>query len=369
MSSWRPEKSWTGEWSIPEFLHEPVTERERGAIVAMSKAGFGPKKLAEAFEKADTVGEAVARFADQSQRALGELRRLNMRAVLPCDDEYPSVLKQIVAPPPLLYVRGRSLVDLKPCVAIVGARACTSGGAQFAHRLGEAISCAGFTVVSGLARGIDSAAHHGAVEGGKTIGVLGTGLDVCYPTSHRELADAVARSGALVSEFPPGVGPREWHFPARNRVIAGMSFALVAVEAGFRSGALITVAFAEDSGREIYACITGPENPAGEGIRALLKEGANLVIDADDLVDELIDLAVKQEYVLEGEVRPRRNDRPLTLEGDLRTVYEAVTEGTTTEDVVDITAFEMSTVTATLAELELMGYLACELGRWRRCKV
>src|SRR5205807_332199 len=139
VSSWRPEKSWTGQWCIPPLLEQPVTERERGAIVAMSKAGFGPRRLAEALEKANSVAEAVARFANQSQRALGELHRLNMRAVLPCDEEYPALLRQIVAPPPLLYVRGEPLNTLKPCVAIVGARACTSGGAQFAHRLGEAI--------------------------------------------------------------------------------------------------------------------------------------------------------------------------------------------------------------------------------------
>jgi DNA processing protein len=366
VSVWRPEKGWTGKWNIPPVLERPVTERERGAIVAMSKDGFGPKRLVDAFAEAESVTDAVGRYASRAVGALAELHAVGARAVLPCDDEYPPLLKRIVAPPPLLYVRGEPLEGLQPCVAIVGARACTSGAAQFAHRIGEAIACAGFTVVSGLARGIDSAAHHGAVEGGKTVGVLGTGVDVFYPVHHRELGERITRSGALVSEFPLGVGPREWHFPMRNRVIAGMSFALVAVEAGLRSGALITVAFAVDHDREVFACITGPENPAGEGIRALLKDGARIVIDADDLVDELIELAERQGYVLPGEVRPRRNDRPLELEGVQRAVYEAITEGTTAQDVADLTELEMSRVSTVLSELELAGYVRNEFGRWRR---
>ena len=366
MTSWRPEGGWSGAWSLPPLLEQPVTECERGAIIALSMAGMGPKKMAEAFSKAESISEVAGRFMTRGQSALVKLRASQSRAVLPSDEEYPPLLRQIVAPPPLLFVRGESLRVLTPCVAIVGARACTSGAARFAHRLGEAIACAGFTVVSGLARGIDSAAHHGALEAGKTVGVLGTGIDVCYPVQHKGLAERVVNNGATATEFPPGVGPREWHFPARNRIIAGMSFAIVAVEAGLRSGALITVAFAADDGREVFACITGPENPAGEGIRALIKDGARLVVDADDLVAELVDLAVNQGYALEGEVRPRKNDRPLELEGDLRAVYEAVTEQTTAEDVGDITSLDMSSVSVALSELELAGYLACELGRWRR---
>jgi DNA processing protein len=368
MTSWRPAKGWAGKWSIAPVLEQPVTDRERGAIVAMSMDGFGAKALNDAFMRGETVAEVARHSMPRSAAALATLRDIGARAVLPCDDEYPTLLKEIVGSPPLLYVRGSRLNELQPCVAIVGARACTTGAAQFAHRLGEAIASAGFTVVSGLARGIDSAAHHGAVEGGTTIGVLGTGIDVCYPSSHSELVGRIVASGALVTEFPPGVGPREWHFPARNRVIAGMSFAIVAVEAGLRSGALITVSFAEDHGREVFACITGPENPAGEGIRALIKDGARLVLDADDLVDDLIELAERQEYVLPGSVRPRRNEHPLELEGHQRVVYDAVTEGTTVEDISDITSLETSTVAVALSELELAGALTCEFGRWRRAR-
>ena len=366
MSSWRPAMSWTGEWSIPPLLEQPVTEHERGAIVALSQAGTGPKQLARMFEQGSSLAEVLGTFRKRASNALAHLRSLQTRAVLPCDDEYPKLLKQTAAPPLLLYVRGRPLDSLPPCVAIVGARACTSGAARFAHRIGEAVASAGFTVVSGLARGIDSSAHAGAVEGGTTIGVLGTGIDVCYPKQHRDLVDRVAMSGAVVTEFAPGVGPREWHFPARNRVIAGVSFAVVAVEAALRSGALITVAFAEDHDREVYACITGPENPAGEGIRALIKDGAHLVVDADDLVTDLIELAEQQGYVRPGEVRPRKNDLPVELGGVQRAVYEAVTEGTTVEDVIAVTSLDLSIVAVALSELELGGLLSCEFGRWRR---
>ncbi len=362
----RPTTSWMGEWTVPPLLEHPVTEHERGAIVALSQAGMGPKRLARAFEGAECLDEVLGTFKKRAPNAIAHLRSLQTRAVLPCDDEYPALLKQIVSPPLLLYVRGRRLDSLPPCVAIVGARACTTGAARFANRIAEAIASAGFTVVSGLALGIDSSAHVGALDGGTTIGVLGTGIDVCYPRQHKELVDRVAAAGAVVTEFPPGVGPREWHFPLRNRVIAGLSFAVVAVEAAARSGALITVDFADENGREVYACITGPENPAGEGIRALIKDGAKLVVDADDLVVELIELAESQGYVMPGEVRPRRNDGPLVLNGTHRVVYDAVTEGTSVEDVVAVTSLDLSEVSVALSELELGGHLSCEFGRWRR---
>jgi len=232
VTKWRADKGWTGKWGVPWLLEQPVTERERGAIVAMSMDGFTPRALNGIFTTSDSVGHAVRAYEKHAPAALAKLREIGTRAVLPCDDEYPPLLREIVAPPLLLYVRGERIDTSAPSVGIVGARACTSGAARFSYRIGEAIASAGFNVVSGLAKGIDSAAHHGALEGGKTIGVLGTGVDVCYPTSHHELMTRVAERGTLVSEFPPGTGPREWRFPARNRIIAGSCFALVVVEAG-----------------------------------------------------------------------------------------------------------------------------------------
>lgn len=367
-TTWRADAGWTGAWSLPPLLEQPLTERQRGAIVALSMDGMGPKRIADAFEKAERPDDVIGAYLGKSAGALAHLRRLDARAVLPCDTEYPDLLKKIVAPPPLLFVRGRALDTLRPCVAIVGARACTPGGAAFARHLGDALACAGFTVVSGQAMGIDAAAHVGALQSGTTIGVLGTGIDVVYPRDDdtRELAERIPKHGALVTEFPPTVGPRAWHFPARNRVIVGFCFAVVVVEAGERSGALITVSFAEDSNREVFACITGPENPAGVGNRALIKEGAHMIIDVDQATDDLIALAIAQGYAVEGDVRPMKNDRPLELAGIERLVFEAVTEETTVEDVASLTSLGTAKASAVLTELELQGYVACEFGRWRR---
>jgi DNA processing protein len=366
MTTWRADRSWTGKWSIPALLEEPPTERERGGVAALVLEGWGPRRLERALCRAEHLDDVIGRSTSRAMAALGVVRRAGARVVVPSDEEYPSLLRQTAAPPLVLFVRGGRLDALTPCVAIVGARACTTGGAVFAHRLGDAIASAGFTVVSGLARGIDSAAHSGALQTGKTIGVLGTGIDVCYPNSHEALMERVVANGAIVSEFPPGAGPRGWTFPARNRVIAGMCFALIVVEAGARSGALITVQLAMDAGREIFVCITGPENPAGEGIRPLIRDGARLVIDADDAVEELIELAVQQGYAMPGEFRPRRNERSLDLEGTQRKVYDAVVEATTTEDIAELTELDASTIAVTLAELELSGLLECRFGRWRR---
>jgi DNA processing protein len=187
---------------------------------------------------------------------------------------------------------------------------------------------------------------------------------VCYPPEHRKLLDEVAANGALVSEFPPGVGPRAWHFPARNRIISGLSCAVVVVEAGMRSGALITAGFGLDHGRHVLACITGPENPAGAGVRAMLLDGATLVVDHEQAVDVLTDLVADQGFAF-GVPVPRA-ERALELSPELRAVYDAVTEDVTTDEIAAAAELDPRRVSAALAELELEGVLEVRAGRWRR---
>lgn len=359
--TWLPDPGWTGSWVLPAALKQPLLERERGGLVALSCAGMGPARLAEAIAKVDRVDTVLGGFAARSKSALGMLSRLGARAVVPSDDEYPDQLAAIDAPPPLLFVRGRPLNELRPAVAIVGARACTTGAGRFAGRLGASFAEAGLVVVSGLARGIDAAAHHGALREGSTVAVLGTGIDVCYPAEHLELAGRIASSGAIVTEFPPGIGPRAWHFPSRNRIISGLAIAVVIVEAGTRSGALITAGFALDQGREVFACTTGPENPAGAGVRELLKDGARLIVDPDQAVADVLDLAQMQ-----GHCAPVRATDELDLKGDLRLVYEATTEGTTIDHITTTSGLDVKRVSSLLSELELDGYVECEGSRWRR---
>lgn len=365
--TWVPDPGWTGDWQLPEVLSRPVTERERGALVAMSCGGAGPARLAKALADARSVAEATVRFSDGWRRALAHLGRLGARAIVPSDDEYPARLREIAAPPPLLFVRGSPLHELEPVLAIVGARACTSGAKRFARRLGEELAAAGFTVCSGLARGIDGAAHDGALSTGRTIAVLGTGIDVCYPSEHRELAERMARSGALVTEFPPGIGPRAWHFPARNRIISGASLALIVVEAGIGSGALITAQFALDQGREVFACITGPENPAGAGVREMIKDSARVIVDVDQAVEDMLAVARAAGFEVSGDRIRRGAEEPDEPAGQAGAVFAVVAEGTTVEEVVRATCLDAGRVAALLGELELDGRVVAEGGgRWRR---
>jgi len=363
---WVPDPGWTGDWTLPEVLRRPLSDRERGMLVAMSCGGMGPSRLASALAGTRTVAEVAGPLSERWRDALAHLRKLGSRAVVPSDDEYPSVLREISAPPLLLFVRGRCLADLMPAVAIVGSRACTTGAKRFAEKLGDAIAAAGFTVVSGLARGIDGAAHEGALDAGTTLAVLGCGVDVVYPAEHRELAARIVDRGALVAEFPPGIGPRAWHFPARNRILSGLSIALIVVEAGIGSGALITAGFAGDQGREVYACTTGPENPAGAGVRAMLKDGARFIVDDEQAVEDLIALAKAQGYDVGGTMRLAVRPDDLDLGSDGRLVYDAVTDDTTAEEIATSTSLPHARVAAALTELELDGHVRSKAGRWSR---
>jgi DNA processing protein len=316
-------------------------------------------------EAASSIEELSGEPPRNWHAATRELARIGVRVLVPSDAEYPRELATIDAAPLLLYVRGGALDRMRPAVAIVGARACTSGAARFAERLGEMFASCGFTVVSGLARGIDGAAHRGAVEAGRTIAVLGTGHGVCYPSEHRNLSERIAERGALVSEFPPAIGPRAWHFPARNRIISGLSAAVVVVEAGAASGALITASFALDHGRHVLACTTGPENPAGAGVRDMLRDGATLVVDAEQAVEVVTDLLSEQGFAF-GKPLPRPAERAVDLTGELRRIYDAITEDCTVDEIVSASLLEPARVASGLAGLELEGLVVTDRGRWRR---
>ena len=202
--------------------------------------------------------------------------------------DYPSSLLELVDPPPLLFLRGRSRLLTAPSVAIVGSRKATPLGRRVAENLGRILSGAGITVVSGLALGIDGAAHRGALGGaGSTVAVLGSGLDVVYPSSHRRLRDEIREVGLLVSEFFPPEQALPFHFPKRNRIIAALAQAVIVVEARERSGALITVDHALDLGRDILAVPGSVENSQARGSNALLRDGARLITDADAVLEEL----------------------------------------------------------------------------------
>ncbi len=204
------------------------------------------------------------------------------------DAAYPSRLRTIYDPPSSLYVRGDIATAEAPAVAIVGARRPTAYGVAVAQQLARELAGCGVTVISGLARGIDAAAHRGALDaGGLTIAVLGCGPDVVYPSEHRRLMDEIIGHGAVVSEFEPGAPPRPAQFPQRNRIISGLSLGIVVVEGRENSGALITADAALEQGREVFAVPGRISDPTSRAPNRLLQQGARLVARVDDILDEL----------------------------------------------------------------------------------
>lgn len=219
---------------------------------------------------------------------LEQLDSLGVRLLVREDAGYPRMLAEIADPPPLLYVLGELVEADACCVAVVGSRRATAYGRGAAERLSRELAAAGVTVVSGLALGIDAHAHRGSLAGGgRTLAVKGCGVDVPYPWANRELAAQIARSGALISEYPLGAAPDAWHFPSRNRIVSGLSLGVVVVEAGKTSGALITAACAVDQNREVFAVPGRIDSPLSDGPHALLRDGARLVQTVEDILEEL----------------------------------------------------------------------------------
>jgi len=280
----------------------------------------------------------------------GELARVRDfgASVLTRDDEaYPRLLREIHDPPTVLYVWGGVQLRDQHAIGVVGSRRTTHYGLECAKRLSYQIAYSGMTVVSGLARGIDTAAHQGALAAkGRTIAVLGTGLNHLYPTENRALAEKIASSGAVVTEFPMDTTPDRQTFPMRNRIISGWSFGLLVVEAGVNSGALISASQAADQGRSLYA-VRGPiDRPTSHGTNRLIQQGAKLVLSVDDILEDFQTLFPKP---------PQLNPSlPPDLAGDLLRVYESIsTTETSIDTIIDRSALPAGAATAALLQLEM----------------
>jgi len=247
-------------------------------------SGIGPIK-------ADRISRAIAESDPGDE--LDRTRAANLRLIVRGEPDYPPALGYLVDAPPVLYLRGTLEPEDAQAITIVGTRKCSLYGSDQAERLASGLARAGFTVVSGLARGIDAAAHRGALAaGGRTLAVLGHGLGTIYPPENQRLAEAVARQGALVSEFPIRMGPSAENFPRRNRILAALGLGTVVVEAGPRSGALITARLAAEVGKEVFAVPNRVDAPGAAGVHALLRDGAKLVESVTDILDEFPDLDV-----------------------------------------------------------------------------
>ena len=260
--------------------------REFGApdrVLAARSAELGRFVAPEIASRISAGGDA-----EGAQRALAWLADSANHLVTLGDADYPELLLQTADPPPLLYVKGRRELLRRPALAIVGSRNATAQGIANAEDFARALSDAGVTIVSGLALGIDAAAHRGGLAGAaSSIAIVGTGLDVVYPARNRDLAHELAVRGALVSEFPLGTPALGGNFPRRNRVISGMSRGCLVVEAALLSGSLITARFANEQGREVFALPGSIHSPLAKGCHALIKQGAKLVESANDVLEEL----------------------------------------------------------------------------------
>jgi DNA processing protein len=237
----------------------------------------------------DLVGGAVAAFAgaEAAARQAERAAQVGARVVRLTDPEYPALLRSMSLPPPFLVVRGALAREDSLAVALVGSRRATAYGVRAAEKLAGDLAARGVTVVSGFARGVDTAAHLGAVRaGGRTLAVLGSGVDVVYPPENARILPTVVASGAVVSQFPLGTPPLPGHFPLRNGVIAGLAVGTVVVEAAQRSGALITARLAGELGREVYAFPGNVSSLTSEGTNGLIQDGAKLVRTWEDVVSE-----------------------------------------------------------------------------------
>lgn len=346
---------------------------ELADLVALSRLPLSRRRLLAAVQIADAVDGRLVTALDclgspescealrlQAVAALDAAERSGTQPIAWDGPHYPPALTTIPDPPLVLWVKGPCLDWSGLAVAVVGARAASQASREIAREFGEGLGLAGVTVVSGLARGCDGAAHRGALAaGGRTIAVLGCGVDIVYPPEHEALAQQIAETGALVSELAPGTPPLAHHFPLRNRIIAGLSRAVVVIEAHERSGSLITAGCALDQGREVMV-VPGPvRSGRNRGAHALLKDGATLVECAEDVLAGL-----------GGAVLPCRSAAAVppsssaAMPGTGALILSALDpdEGLDLDELQAATALDFSVLSRHLTELEMAGLARREPG-------
>lgn len=288
-------------------MNAPLSEPERVARLRLARSeNVGPVTFRDlllhcgnAVAAIDALPDLAARggakraikvtTAAEAETELSKLARLGAQFLVWGDRDFPPHLAAIDPPPPVIAVLGNAELLARPSIAIVGSRNASAAGRKIAGDMAKTLGTEGFVVVSGLARGIDTAAHRASLATG-TVAVLAGGLDIVYPEENRELQTAIAEGGALVSEMPPGTNPQARHFPRRNRLISGLSLAVVVVEAALRSGSLITARFALEQGRDVFAVPGSPLDPRANGSNRLIKDGAPLVETAEDVIAALTPL-------------------------------------------------------------------------------
>ncbi len=343
----------------------------------------GPRELDAAAGTACSDALGSPGLDRRVRDGLDRCRTPEIEILLWSDEVYPERLGHLVDPPPVLFARGRLELLSRPAVTIVGSRRSTSYGRRSAEALAAQMALRGITVVSGLALGIDGASHRGALEaGGDTIAVLGSGVDLIQPATHRRLGECVAREGLLLSEFLPGEPARAHHFPRRNRILAALGGAVVVVEAAEKSGALITVEHALDLGRDVYAVPGALDAPQSRGCNLLIRQGAQVITSPEEFGRDLgLVCGSSGEFRMARQVQrarpvPRetsrsasaRNEVPTGLDDEARRVWLALSERSLgIDDVASGADLQLAPVLAALTILQVAGLVVQESGmRFRR---
>jgi DNA processing protein len=359
----------------------PLSTAERADWLRLIRSeNVGPITFYQLLRRFGSAAAALAALPDLARRGgragalkicsrgtaeaeLAAVERLGARLVAQCEPDYPRPLAAIEDAPPLIGVLGH--VDLlhRPTVAIVGARNASANGRRIAELIAEGLSGAGYLVASGLARGIDAAAHRGALKAttGRTVAVVAGGLDIAYPPENAELMAEIARRGVVIAENPPGTTPQSRHFPRRNRLISGLSLGAVVVEAAAKSGSLITARMALDQGREVFAVPGSPLDPRCRGSNGLIRQGATLVENADDVLtglDRLHDHALRDS--IEPDFAGTKAAKPSS--GEVENARAIILEmlgpdPVEVDELIRQCQFSASTVLTVLLEMELAGHL------------
>jgi DNA processing protein len=370
------------------------TDELRAWLTALRTPGLGQGGLREALAAADgridaalerlcrqaaTLGEGAVAWLDAPDEArlaadLAWLAESGHRLLRCTEADFPPLLETIPQPPAALFVAGEASLLLHPQVAIVGARGASPAGLEHARRFARALALAGYTVTSGMADGIDGAAHEAALDvGAATVAVVGTGPDRVYPRKHHALAQRIAAQGAVVSEFPPGTAARADHFPRRNRLISGLALGVVVVEAGLQSGSLITARLAGEQGREVFALPGSIANPLARGCHRLIRDGARLVEEPAEVIEALAPSA--RALGVELAERLARPDAPApTRDGgwradpDYRRLLDALGhDPATLDELVQRSGLAAAALSSMLLMLELEGRVTGLPGNRYQC--
>jgi DNA processing protein len=363
-----------------EYVLPKVAETDLARWIALSRVpGLGCvsfKKLAEHFEDPtealsaptaalaeipgldQNVIDGLRNFSawDEAEKEIIRAEKAAVKIVPFIDLSYPARLRMIPDPPPLLYLKGEIRSEDQKAVAVVGSRSTSDYGRRVARDLCRGLASLGFTVVSGMARGIDGTAHETSLNaGGRTIAVLGSGVDRVYPAEHDKLYQRIIENGAVISEFPIGTRPLAFNFPARNRLISGLSLGVVVVEATEKSGSLITAALALEQGREVFAVPGEVGASRSRGAHRLIRQGAKLVETVDDIMEEIAPQLVTRAGKA---VSPPKRTLPPSLGDEFQRIFALFQERPLQiDEVIESSGYSPSRVSEILLDLELQGYL------------